>query len=505
MDKKRAQRNNGKDSNILVIYPDQMRADAMGCVRNPCVKTPHFDRLAMEGVRFENAFVSFPLCTPFRASLFTGKYNHAVGAHANHHPIPLGHDFLPEIMRDSGYRTGYIGKWHLEGGDKPGYVPPGPRRLGFEHMVGFNRGHFYLNSIYFRDTDQPYHCPRYEPDFQTDHLIQFMESSVNHPDGKPFFAFICYGAPHFPFNMPEYYRNLYSPEEVPLPPTAADPESQREVLRMLSEGNFPLVSGVWGKEKSAPEALETEAEVRQFIALYYGMIANVDHNVGIILNWLDKKDLTEDTLVILLSDHGDMTGENGYRCRTKKNPHRGAMQVPLICRYPKRFPAGHRVASLVDVSVDTMPTLLDFCGIKIPNVVHGRSFLSLLEGGSSPTRDEVFYEVIMEKEGPERFPTPERGIRTLDWLYCRTPDGPKWLYDLKEDPLETKNFVNDESYRQVQESLDRLVIEYMQRTDDDWAIEAKFPPPGFLMHEEADEKIEALLESQISATRFSDA
>ncbi len=497
MGKRNTEQKCNKRPNILIIYPDQMRADAMGCAGNPCIKTPHFDRLALEGVRFENAFSSFPLCTPFRASLFTGKYNHATGVHANHNPIPLGQGFLAEIIKEKEYRTGYIGKWHLDGGDKPGFVPPGPRRLGFDHFVGFNRGHFYLNSIYFRDTEQPYHCPRYEPDFQTEHLLEFMESAVNAHDDKPFFALICYGAPHFPFNLPAYYKNLYSPDEIPLIPSMANAASQRKVRKKLVDGNFPLQSGVWGKNEVSSDKLETEEDVRKFLAQYYGMIANIDHNVGIILNWLDRKNIAEDTVVILLSDHGDMAGENGYDCRTKKNPHRGAMQVPLLVRYPRRFPAGHIVSSLVDVAVDTMPGLLDLCGIEIPKSVQGKSYLSLLEGDTTPTRDAVFYEVIMEKEGPERFPIPERGVRTLDWLYCRTQESPELLFDLNNDPYEMTNLINDEKYRAIQGELDRLLSEHMQRTNDDWAIESSFPPPDFRTHEEADERIGALLAKAI--------
>lgn len=497
MDINRAQRKNSRGPNILIIYPDQLRADAIGCAGNPCVKTPHFDRLAQEGVRFEEAHVSFPLCTPFRASLYTGKYNHSAGAYANHHPIPLGQDFLAEILKTNGYQTGYIGKWHLEGGDAPGFVPPGPRRLGFDYFVGFNRGHYYLNAIYYRDTDQPYHCPRYEPDFQTDHLIRFMEQAVSGGKDAPFFGVICYGSPHFPFNMPGYLKRLYRPEEIPLGPTSGDIKLQKRVTKMLLENNFPAASGLWGIGSGETPQDDDEKAVREYLAQYYGMVANVDHNMGIILNWLDKNGLSEDTVVILLSDHGDMAGEHGYRCGTKKTPYRQAMQVPLIVRYPRRFPTGHVVTSLVDVSVDTMPTILDLCGIEIPNSVRGTSYLSLLEGDPAPVREEVFYEINKELEGPERFPVPERGVRTLHWLYCRTQEAPKYLFDLRQDPKELKNLVEDEQYRQELEKLDALLKEHMKRTKDDWSAEAVFPPAGFLTHEEKTEKQKQLMKQAI--------
>jgi arylsulfatase A-like enzyme len=473
--------------NILIIYPDQLRADAMGCDGNPVIKTPHFDRLAREGVKFEEAYTSFPLCTPFRSSLFTGKYNHSTGVFANHHPIPLNQEFLAERMKSSGYQTGYFGKWHLDGGAAPGFVPPGERRLGFNHFVGFNRGHYYQDSIFYRDSGRPYHCPRYEPDYQTDHLLQFLEHTQEAND-TPFFGMICYGAPHFPFNMPDYLKTLYRPEEVPLGPTAGDVELQRRVTAELVSKGFPVASGVWGIGSGEGVSADDENAVRSYLAQYYGMIANVDHNVGVILNWLDAHGLAEDTVVVLLSDHGDMAGEHGYLCGTKKTPYRQVCRVPLLFRYPKRFPGGRRVPNLVDVSVDTMPTLLELCGIDIPESVQGVSYLPQLLGGSEPTRGEVYYEVNKEIAGPERFPIPERGVRTPEWLYTRTPDGPKLLIDLRNDPQERRNLVADPNHREQLALLELKLAAHMQATDDDWSAEAVFPPPGFLTHEEKTEK-----------------
>jgi len=485
-----------KKPNILIIYPDQLRADAMGCDGNPVIKTPHFDRLAQEGVRFEEAYTSFPLCTPFRASLFTGKYNHSTGVFANHHPIPLNQDFLAEKMRSNGYQTGYIGKWHLEGGEAPGFVPPGERRLGFDYFVGFNRGHYYQNSIFYRDSGQPYHCPRYEPDYQTDHLLQFLKLTQESND-TPFFGMICYGAPHFPFNMPDYLKNLYRPEEVPIGPTAGNIDLQGEVTADLISKGFPGASGVWGVGNGEGASYDDEKAVRNYLSQYYGMVANVDHNVGVILNWLDAHGLAENTVVILLSDHGDMAGELGYRCGTKKTPYRQVCRVPLLIRYPKQFPAGRRVSNLVDVSVDTMPTLLELCGIAIPQSVQGLSYLSQLYGESKPTRSEVYYEVNKELEGPERFPIPERGVRTADWLYTRTQDGPKLLIDRRNDPLELNNLVSNPKNRDQITILDSKLGEHMRSTEDDWSAEAIFPAPGFLTHEEKTEKQKALLREAV--------
>ena len=215
-----------KQPNILIIYPDQMRYDAMGCAGNPLIRTPHIDRLSREGVHFSESYTSYPICCPFRASMLTGKYAQAHGMTQNHFPLRGDQTFLAQCLRDAGYRTGYVGKWHLEGGPKPGFVPP-DRRFGFEHFVGFNRGHDYQSSVYFDDEGQAYHSKRYEPDYQTDQFMEFIESAAGAEDGKPFFGYVSFGPPHFPMQMPEYLRHIYRPDEVPLPPGVPDPQLQR--------------------------------------------------------------------------------------------------------------------------------------------------------------------------------------------------------------------------------------------------------------------------------------
>ena len=397
----------------------------------------------MEGVRFDNAFVSYPLCTPFRASFLTGKYAHATGVLTNHFPINPNQNFFSTLLKDDGYRNGYIGKWHLAGGPKPGYVPPGENRLGFDHFVGFNRGHEYMRSIFFRDTAQAFHCPRYEPDYQTDHLIEFLDQATTADDGKPFLGYICLGPPHHPQNIPDYWKNLYDPADVILPSNVPDPALQEKIQTELAkkqfDGDLNIMEGSKAADgKKPPLEPETEQEIREYIAGYYGMISNVDFNIGRILNWLDVNQAADNTLVIFMSDHGDMCGQHGYYCGIKRTAYRCSMQIPFIVRYPNRFPAGHVTDAMIDVAVDTMPTLLELCGITVPNDVQGKSYLSLLDGNEQPTRDAVMYQLIKQSKGGKgaRHPVAQRGIRTADWLYVCEEKHRKLLFDLKNDPHE---------------------------------------------------------------------
>ncbi|MGQ7843820.1 sulfatase family protein [Granulosicoccus sp. 3-233] len=491
-----------KKPNILVVYADQMRYDCMGPSGNPDVKTPHLDRLAQEGTTFDNAFVSYPLCTPFRGSFLTGKYAHSNGLYSNHFAIePERQPSIGPILRESGYHNGYIGKWHLFGGPKPGFVPPGPDRMGFDHFVGYNRGHQYMDAVYFRDTEQPYRCKRYEPDVQTEHTIDFMQSVLEKPGDNPFFAYVCFGPPHFPMDMPDYLKKMYDPNSLSLPPGVPDADAQRAFVRERIDYDFDGDANVLEKSKAAggskkPGEPETEAEIRQFMAEYYAMISNVDHNVGILLNWLEGRGVLDDTIVIFLSDHGDMLGQHGHFCGWKRSCFRSSMQVPFFVRYPKRFGAGKRAASLVDISIDSMPTLLEICGLPIPDGVQGKSLVPVLES-DTPVREAVMYELMKQSQGgrEQQHAKPERGIRTLEWLYVRKKDKPVYLFDQVNDPLEQHNLLDNPAYAHVQKELDARVREHMNATGDDYDLEMPWPPRDFVGHAEADR----ILKSEIHA------
>ncbi len=482
--------------NIVIIYADQMRYDAMGCAENPVIRTANIDRLSAEGVHFEEAYTSYPICCPFRASMLTGKYAQGHGMVQNHFPLRAGQGFLAEYLQDFGYQTGYIGKWHLEGGPKPGFVPP-DRRFGFDHFVGFNRGHDYLSSIYYDDAGQAYHSRRYEPDFQTDQFLAFIARAAKNE--APFFGYLSYGPPHFPMDIPDYLRRLYRPEEILLPSGVPNPELQAKVQKHRTEvlcGNDPRAGH---KSHAAHETkpvgeVETEAEIREFIAEYYGMIHNIDWNLGRILNQFDALGIAENTMVIFLSDHGDMLGQHGFFCGIKSQAYRAAMQVPLIIRYPARFKP-QRTGALVDVGVDMMATLFDLVGIEMPEGRDSRSYLPVLDGTTTNHRHRIWYQLFTQTGGNpmEYTPYAERGIRTKDWLYVRRKDHRAMLFDERTDPNEQENLVDDPTRVALMERFDAEISAHMAATGDDWDRSADFPPPNWVTHTDAKEYLETIL------------
>lgn len=482
--------------NILIIYPDQMRYDAMGCAGNPVIRTANIDRLSAEGVHFEEAYVSYPICSPFRASVLTGKYAQGHGMIQNHFPLRGGQGFLAEHLKDAGYQTGYIGKWHLEGGPKPGFVPP-DRRFGFDHFIGFNRGHDYRSSIYYDDAGRPYHSARYEPDYQTDQFMEFIEDAAG--KDAPFFGYLSYGPPHFPMDIPDHLRRIYKPEEVPLPPGVPDLDLQRRVQDHRTHvlcGGDPRSGhkSHCSRETKPAGEVESEAEIREFIAEYYGMIHNIDWNLGRILNQLDALEIAEDTMVIFLSDHGDMLGQQGSFCGIKNQGYRGSMHVPLIVRCPARFKP-QRTGAMVDVGVDMMATLFDLVGIDMPEGRDSQSYLPVLEGQAAEHRDCLWYQVFRQTGGNpvEYTPYAERGIRSKDWLYVRRKDHRAYLFDERADRDEQMNLVNEPVHTAMMDRFDAELAAHMEATGDDWDMAADFPPPDWMTHAEAKEHLEKVL------------
>lgn len=448
-----------KKPNVLLLYPDQMRYDSASFGGSSLSVTPALDTLAAQSACFDGAFTSFPLCCPFRASLMTGKYAHKAGMCTNHYPIPLEQSFLPKLMGESGYRTGWFGKWHLNGGKKFDFVPE-EYQLGFHEFVGYSRGHHYIDSVYYRGSDPtPHKSPKYEPEYQTDHVIDFMERARN--GGQPFLAMICYGLPHTPLDMaPDHYLNMYRPEDVVLPDDVPS----------------------WNREES-----------REYIAKYYGLVRCVDDQIARLTDYLKNSGLWEDTIVVFVSDHGDMCGE--YGLQYKSSYHAAAAHVPLLIRLPGAKANGTRIKRLVDPAVSLMPTLLELCGLPVPPEAQGESLAEMLrsEPDGSPG-GEVYYQLlgvseeacrVLDRQERKRY--PERGLRTPELLYVEKCGVPFALYDLRIDPEERFNMVNCVDYLEVVEDMRSRLKDRMLSLEDDWSIQAEEPPPDYQSHASADD------------------
>ena len=420
---------------ILLIMPDQWRSQALGCLGNPDVHTPHFDALARQGVLFRNTFANTPVCCPARAIILTGKYAHKNGMIANDLRLRESQTTLAEFLAAAGYRTGFIGKWHLDGGPRlPGFIPPGPRRQGFQFWAASECDHTHFHPVYFRDTPDPIAENRFEPEVWTDRAIEFLKQAGD----APFFLEVAMGPPHDPYGAPPRFMKQYDPATIAMRPNWV-----------------PGVIGAGRKE----------------IAAYLAAVTAIDEQVGRLIRALDDLGRGDDTIVLVTSDHGDMLGSQGQR--HKRKPWEESIHVPGILRYPSRVKPG-RVEDAPLTHVDLAPTLLGLCGLPVPADMQGTDLARLVLGQDMPRPTSAFFQIFTPFFDDDAA-DPWRGVRTEQFMYARTKVGPWVLYDLKADPYEQRNLATDPARASTRADMERQLADWMTRTGDSWSLNSNVP------------------------------
>ncbi len=431
--------------NILVIQPDQLRADMMGCAGQPDVLTPNLDRLAAEGIRFTRTVSGGPVCCPFRASFQTGLYIHEHGVARNNVLLDTNLTTFAEILVEDGYRTGYIGKWHLDGGVPPevgGYVEEGERRQGWQDWNGYEKAHEFFEVWEFDEHKQKRRVEGYhwEPTWQTDKAIAFMQE--NEANGDPWCYYVAYGPPHNPFQCPQEYLDLYDPKALTLSP--------------------PLLSTLTDDE---------EQKVRRLRQIYYGQVTAVDVEIGRLMDALDAMEIAENTIVFFVSDHGDVLGAHAaevkerylqekkvltYYLRTKGKPYTTALRVPFIIRWPGQIEPG-QVNDVLINSVDLAPTLLDLAGQPVPAHMSGRSMAGWCISDDGPEKQALYLGLWENQQA-------WRGVWDGRYLYSNLDY--QVFYDHQNDPHEIDNLFNQPEHRQAQRSMEEKLLELAEATGD---------------------------------------
>jgi arylsulfatase A-like enzyme len=392
--------------NIVFVFADQMRAEAMGCMGNKQVITPHLDKLASEGLLVTNGISATPVCTPYRAQLLTGRYGHTTGVIRNDIRLPNNEVVISELMKQKGYRTGYIGKWHLAG-NRSDPVDAKNRR-GWDFWAVRNCSHDHNTPQYWlNDSNEPISVPGWEPDVQTDLAVEFIKKNKQ----TPFCLFLSFGPPHPPYKAPAKYVELYKGRALRARPNA-------------SGGDAGLLA-------------------------YYAMTTSLDSCMARICDTLDNAGICEDTIVVFTSDHGDMLGSHGQK--NKQRPWEESINIPFILRYPRKVAKGQRRDWIVS-SVDVMPTLLGLCDIPVPAKVQGVDYSGTFTGKSDAQRDAAFLFIVNSGQGPG---TDWRGIRTKEWTYAYHVSGDWVMYDLENDPYQLKNLVDDPKFADKKKELHR--------------------------------------------------
>lgn len=423
--------------NILFVMPDQWRGMELGTQPGSQVRTPVLDRLAARGVQFDSAVANTPVCCAARASLLTGRYAHEVGVAVNDLPLPSDAPGIAKILANRGYYTGFIGKWHLEGGPRlPGFVEPGPRRQGFEYWAASICNHDYFRQVYFRDTPEPIRMPGYETFGWTERSLEFLDLARQRPD-RPWMLYLQQGPPHDPYLLPPGFEKAYDPGKIRL------------------RGNW--------RETKNPRG--QPAGTREHIAAYYAAIECLDREIGKILDKIDYSN----TVVLFLSDHGDMLGSHGTLL--KRKPWEESCRVPMIFA-GAGIPGGWRTPQPIS-HIDVVPTLLGLAGAAKGAELPGCDFSAFLRSrGKSVPKNAPAESFLMSHgrtEGQEF--APWRGLRTGKWKYARFEDKPWMLHDLEADPLERNNQVGDAGQRNRIAGFDRQIEKWQRRHNDDWKVQ----------------------------------
>jgi len=403
--------------NFLFVYTDDQRWDAMGVVqreqgeraRFPWFQTPSMDRLAAEGVRFRNAFVTLSLCAPSRAAFLTGRYNHLNGVIDNGTPFPVDAVTHASQLRAAGYRTAYFGKWHMgrQSGKRPGF----DYSASFVGQGRYNDCPFEINGV-SRPTEG------WVDDVSTDFAIDWMRKNRD----RAFSVVVGFKSPHSPRggkNLPLRLRDLHAGETSRPTPNFGVPPVWRK----------PPPPGKEPSRGLAANAIHLD---------YLRHVKGADENLGRLLDVLDELGLADDTVVVYTSDNGYYLGE--HCLGDKRSIYEESLRIPMLVRYPRLFGRGRVVDQMV-LNIDLAPTFLDLAGVSIPEQMQGRSWKALAAGRSPADWRESFLAEYFKELGA----TPTLvGVRTADAKLVTYPGHPEWteVFNLEADPYEIDNLAD---------------------------------------------------------------
>ena len=477
--------------NVLFIVADQYRLDCLGANGNRIIRTPNLDKLASNAANFSNVFVQAPVCVPSRISYFTGRYPHSHKNRVNYTPCDPREVMMQRLLKEAGYRTGSVGKLHFH--------PPTAehaKTTGFDEVYlddGVPMTDPYSDYVRWRKANDPNPDPRYllpakdikpgknpyrgfvthefTPTFWTGmQSVRLLRDLCASP--QPFFLFSSFFKPHSPYTVPVPFDTMYDDIEIPLPKIATLEDIQKLPLPVQ-------------KQIMQTPGYQIDRERFQWIyRSYYASVSMVDREIGLILAELERSGKAENTIVVFTTDHGDQLGEHGL---CEKNVFfESSVRIPMLIRFPHRI-APSKLGHLIE-TVDLLPTILDICGVQIPGNVQGRSFAPLLMGSADRyvPREMVFSENVMPcvvgslaGRGKKNYfdYTPGQGVggvlhpeakmaRTRRWKlnHYATCDGE--LYDLENDPGETRNLWADPGSANMARDLKRAILDWMITADE---------------------------------------
>lgn len=441
--------------NIICIVVDDLRWDELGCADHPYVRTPHIDRLAQEGTMFHNAFATIPLCSPSRASILTGLYPHGNGIVDNIDRSVESHQLatFPQQLQQAGYETAFIGKWHM-GND------PSPRP-GFDHWASL-RGQGTSTDPEMNVNGETLHLKGYTTDLLTNQTVEYLRENRE----QPFCLCLSHKAMHpetaqgpdgkltdpnaSNFIPAERHRDLYAGVSIPRRPNANSAGRGKPALSRPLDGVPPLDLATGSSDK--------------VILGRQRMLAAVDDGLGEIYQALEASQQLDNTLIVLTSDHGYFYGEHGLSVE-RRLAYEESIRIPLLMRCPGIVPTGETRDQMA-TTVDLAPTFIELAGAKIPANLHGQSLKACLDDATVTGREELLVEYYSDAVFDRIQDMGYEAIRTPHWKYIRYVDlaGMDELYDLRDDPYEVNNRIDDPTAATELENLKARLRELVATT-----------------------------------------
>lgn len=437
-----------KKKNIIWVFGDQHRAQALSCNGDPNVSTPNIDTLTWHGVNCRNAVAGSPLCCPFRGSLLTSRYPHeCVPGHE--YPMDPKLPTIANVFNDNGYETAYFGKWHVDGHHERDYrgahhIIPEDRRGGFQTWIGYENNNSQWDSWVHGhqkngENVELQRLPGYETDALTDLLLDFIKKKKE--SGDNFFAVLSVQPPHNPYVAPPEFMKNYNPGKLEMRP-------------------------------NVPDIPRVQQQARKELAGAYAQIENLDWNVGRLKETLRELAMEFDTIIIFFSDHGDFHGSHGQFRKT--SPYEESIRIPfIISGPPTRYHHHSGVRDEVINVVDIAPTTLGLCDIDKPEWMRGFDYSGIYnpnrELGKTP--DSAYIQIVIPTGHGNSINKAWRGLVTKDgWKYVALEDMDWLLFNLNEDPYELANLAHNSVYAEKYKELRDRLKQWIEETGDEFQL-----------------------------------
>ena len=433
-----------KPRNVVFILSDDHRYDAMSFMGHQFAETPNLDQMAKQGVHLKNAFVTTSLCSPSRASILTGLYTFRHRVIDNQRAVPKGTQFFPQYLQKAGYKTGYIGKWHMGGhSDKP--------RPGFDYWVSFRgQGHYlppkpdYTINVNGKDVPQD----GYITTLLTDYAIDFLEQTDR---DQPFCLYLSHKAVHANFTPEEKYDQKFAGKPFKRAQSEAKVE-KNELNRprwLLDQRNS------W---HGVDFPYHSDLNIEQYYKRYCEALCSVDDSVGAVMDQLKKMGIHDETLVIYMGDNGFMFGEHGLI--DKRVAYETSIRVPMLAQCPELFSGGEVVDKMV-ANIDIAPTIMEAMGLQKPPHMDGESFLPLAQGEDVSWREYFLYAYYWEKNFPQSptvFSLRSDQYKYISYYGLWDTDE---FFDIQADPGEQNNLVRSSQHKKIQREMENRLYEMM--------------------------------------------